>query len=137
MAAIFRETAMNEQQHAKLWFVALKHLGHTPENLAAAKGGEHYEWTQMYKEYEQVAREEGFTDIADAFREVAEVEEEHEKRFTALINNLENKQVFSRPEPRRWQCRNCGYIHEGTEAPLVCPACKYPQGYYQLMMDNY
>ena len=137
IAAIFMETAENEREHAKVEFKFLKELGCTIDNLKAAAEGEHYEWTEMYPEFEQVARKEGFTQIADAFKEIAEVEEEHEKRYKALLNNINEGKVFKRDRPIRWRCRNCGYIHEGIEAPECCPACSHPQSYYEIAAENY
>jgi len=137
IAGIFLETAENEREHAKREFDFLKGIGDTNANLKAAAQGEHYEWTEMYPEFERVAREEGFTEIADFFKEVAEVEEEHEKRYLALLKNLEGEKVFKRDKVVRWKCRNCGYVHEGTEAPKECPACKHTQAYYELMAENY
>lgn len=138
MAAIFEETADNEMEHAKRIFRFLGGIGNTTDNLRAAAAGENYEWTSMYKEFERVAREEGFADIADFFHEVAEVEQEHEKRYLALVRNIEENRVFSREDPQtKWRCRNCGYVHTGKEAPEVCPACAHPQAYYELMAENY
>ena len=137
IAGIFLETAENEREHAKKEFDFLKGIGATNTNLKAAAEGEHYEWTQMYPEFERVAREEGFSEIADFFKEVGEVEEEHEKRYFALLKNLEGGKVFKNDKVVRWKCRNCGYVHEGTEAPEKCPACGFPQSYYELMAENY
>ena len=137
IAAIFLETADNEKEHAKREFKFLGELGSTADNLKAAATGEHYEWTEMYPEFERVAREEGFTEIADVFKEISEVEEEHEKRYLSLLKNIEEGKVFKRDKVVRWKCRNCGYIHEGTEAPEICPACAHPQSYYELMVENY
>jgi rubrerythrin len=137
IAGIFIETAENEREHAKKEFEYLKGIGDTSANLKAAAAGEHYEWTEMYAEFERIAREEGFTDIAAFFKEVAEVEEEHEKRYLALLKNLKEGKVFKKDRAVRWKCRNCGYVHEGTEAPDECPACGFPQSYYELMADNY
>jgi rubrerythrin len=137
IAAIFIETAENEREHAKKEFEYLRGIGDTSANLKAAAEGEHYEWTEMYAEFERIAREEGFTDIADFFKEVAEVEEEHEKRYLALLKNLKEGKVFKKDKTVRWKCRNCGYVHEGTEAPDECPACGFPQGYCELMAENY
>ncbi len=144
VAGIFLETADNEKEHAKLWLRALggfssgKQAGDTVQNLLRAAQGENEEWTQMYKEFAQVAREEGFVDLAEAFTEVGEVEEEHEKRYRKLIENLENGQAFHRDEPTtRWRCRNCGYVHEGSDAPDSCPACEHPKSYYELDAQNY
>ena len=137
IAGIFLETAENEREHAKREFDFLKGIGNTKANLKAAAEGENYEHTQMYPEFERVAREEGFSEIADFFKEVGEVEEEHEKRYLALLKNLEGGKVFKKDKVVRWKCRNCGYVHEGTEAPEECPACGFPQSYYELMAENY
>ena len=137
IAAIFLETADNEREHAKMFFKKLNVIGETAAILAAAAAGEHEEWSDMYKEFEQVAREEGFDEIAALFHEIAEVEEEHEKRFRALLSNLETGKVFKKDAPIRWRCRNCGYVHEGLEAPKVCPACAHPQSHYEVACDNY
>ena len=137
IAGIFLETAENEREHAKREFDFLSGIGNTNANLETAAEGEHYEWTQMYPEFEQVAREEGFSEIADFFKEVGEVEEEHEKRYIALLKNLNEGKVFKKDTVVRWKCRNCGYIHKGTEAPEKCPACDFPQSYYEIMVENY
>ena len=137
IAGIFLETAENEREHAKKEFDFLKGIGDTGANLKAAAEGERYEYTQMYPEFERVAREEGFSEIAGFFKEVAEVEEEHEKRYLALLKNLKERKIFKRGKVVRWKCRNCGYVHEGTEAPEKCPACGFPQSYYELMAENY
>ncbi len=137
ISGIFLETAENEREHAKKEFDFLKGIGDTRANLQAAAEGEHYEWTQMYPEFERVARDESFSEIADFFKEVAEVEEEHEKRYLALLKNLNEGKVFKKDKVVRWKCRNCGYVHEGTEAPEKCPACGFPRSYYELMAENY
>lgn len=137
IAAIFLETAENEREHAKREFDFLKGIGGTKANLKAAAEGEHYEWSEMYPEFERVAREEGFTEIADFFKEVAEVEEQHEKRYLALLKNLQEGKVFKKDRVVKWKCRNCGYVYEGTEAPEKCPACGFPQSYYELLAENY
>ena len=137
IAGIFLETAENEREHAKREFDFLKGAGDTMANLKAAAEGENYEWTSMYPEFENVAREEGFTEIADFFKEVGEVEEEHEKRYRALLKNLFEGKVFKKDSTVKWKCRNCGYIHKGTEAPENCPACGFSQSYYELMAENY
>ncbi|MBA7584451.1 Rubrerythrin [subsurface metagenome] len=137
VAGIFLETAENEREHAKREFDFLKGVGNTKTNLKAAAEGERYEHAQMYPGFEQVAREEGFSEIAVFFKEVAEVEEEHEKRYLALLKNLEGGKVFKRDKAVKWKCRNCGYVHEGTEPPEKCPACDFPQSYYELMAENY
>lgn len=137
IAGIFLETADNEKEHAKRLFKFLNGIGDTAQNLEAAAGGEHEEWTHMYKEFEAVAREEGFGEIAGVFREIAEVEEEHEKRYRALLKNLKEGTVFKKDRVVKWKCRNCGYVHEGTEAPEICPACAHPRAYYELHCENY
>lgn len=138
MAAIFEETADNEKEHAKRIYRFLGGIGDTAENLRDAAAGENHEWTSMYKNFERIAREEGLDTIADFFREVGEVEEEHEKRFQALLHNIEEGKVFRRDdENTKWRCRNCGYVHTGKEAPDVCPACAHPQSYYEIMAENY
>lgn len=137
IAALFLETADNEKEHAKMWFKYLNGIGNTEQNLVEAAKGENYEHTTMYKDFEKVAREEGFVEIADFFREVGEVEEAHEKRYLKLLENLRAGEVFKKKEPVKWKCRNCGYIHEGPEAPEVCPACAHPQAYYELYVENY
>ena len=137
IAGLFLETAENEREHAKREFMFLNALGDTADNLQAAADGEHYEWTDMYKNMEIDAREEGFGEIADFFREVAEVEEQHEKRYLALLKNVKEAKVFKKDKVVRWKCRNCGYIHEGPEAPDKCPACAFPQSYYEMMVETY
>ena len=137
IAAIFLETADNEKEHAKLWARALGWIGDTKKNLEDAAAGENYEWTSMYKGFAEVAREEGFDQIAKLFEEVAEVEEAHEKRYRQLLARVMDKTVFTRPEPIKWHCRNCGYIHEGNEAPEVCPACAHPKAFYQPFSESY
>jgi len=137
IAAIFTETADNEKEHAKMAFKFLGALGSTAENLKAAAAGENYEWTEMYKEFEKTAREEGFEEIADFFHEVGEVEEEHEKRYLKLLERVEKGDVFKREVAIKWHCRNCGYVHEGTEPPEECPACYHPRAHYQPKPENY
>lgn len=143
IAGFFAETALNEKEHAKLWLRALKgfkegkNAGDTAENLRMAAEGENYEWTQMYKEFAEVAREEGFEQIAAQFEEVAKVEREHEERYNKLAANIREDKVFKREGKQLWHCRNCGYIYEGEEAPLVCPACKHPKAYFELVQNNY
>ena len=137
IAAIFLETADNEREHAKREFDFLNGIGETDDNLKTAAAGEHYEWSEMYPEFEKVAREEGFTEIADFFKEVAEVEEQHEKRYLTLLKNVQEGKVFKRDKVVRWKCRNCGYVHQGTEAPERCPACDFPQSYYELITEIY
>lgn len=137
IAGIFAGTALNEKEHAKLWAKFLGEIGDTEANLRAAAAGERYEWSEMYKEFEETAREEGFDNIADFFHKVAEVEREHEKRFLSLLGNLQEGQVFKRDEVVKWRCRNCGYFHRDREAPQVCPACAHPQSFFELAAENY
>ena len=139
IAAIFEETASQEKEHAKMWFKEL-HGGSIPEtldNLKDAADGENYEWTDMYEEFARVAEEEGFTAIAKKFRGVAEIEKMHEERYRKLISNMENGLVFSRDGDTIWQCRNCGHIVIGKEAPKVCPVCAHPQSYFEIKKENY
>jgi len=138
IAEIFNYTAQNELEHAKLWFKALGFLHDTTAgNLETARSGENFEWSQMYKEFAETAEEEGFIQIARMFRGVAEIEKHHEERYQALINNIDNNEVFKKPDTVEWHCRNCGYIVEGEEAPKVCPVCSHAQSYYQIYPENY
>jgi rubrerythrin len=137
IAAIFEETAGNEKEHAEVEFKFLKGIDDTKANLAAAAAGEHYEWTDMYPSFEKAAREEGFIEVANAFKEISKVEAEHEKRYKKLLANIEKKRVFKSDKIVKWKCRNCGYVHNGKTAPGVCPACNHPQSYYELMAENY
>jgi len=150
IAAIFEETADNEKEHAKVFFKHLEggdavieatypagKIGTTAENLLAAAEGEKMEWGTLYPGFEKVARGEGFNDIADSFKEIAEVEEKHEKRYRKLLENVKSNTVFKKDKVVRWKCRNCGYVYEGKEAPNVCPACKHPQSFYELLSENY
>ena len=134
IAAIFEETANNEKEHAKMWFKEL-HGGKVPDtltNLKDAAAGENYEWTEMYKEFAEVAREEGFDRIANLFEGVAGIEKTHEERYLKLVGNIDDNLVFKRGEEMVWVCRNCGYVHVGTEAPKVCPVCAHPQSFMEL-----
>ncbi|ABO50727.1 Rubrerythrin [Desulforamulus reducens MI-1] len=137
IAGIFIETADNEKEHAKRLLKFLNGITNTKAHLKEAATGENYEYTNMYVEFEKVAREEGFDEIADVFKEIGEVEEEHEKRFLALLKNIEEGKVFKRDEEVKWKCRNCGYVHSGKEAPEICPACAHPQAYYEVLCENY
>lgn len=137
IAAIFEETAGNEKEHAKLWFKELGGIGTTVENLKAAAAGEHYEWTTMYKEMAETAREEGFTKIAYLFDAVSKIENKHEERYLRLLGNVEDNLVFKRGDELVWICRNCGHIHIGKTAPNVCPVCSHPQAYFELRTENY
>ena len=137
IAALFLKTADNEKEHAKLWFKALGELGDTAENLVHAAEGENYEWTDMYDRMAKEAEEEGFTELAAQFRNVAAVEKEHEERYRALLHNVEAKEVFEKAGVQVWECRNCGHIAVGTAAPEVCPTCFHPQAYFELQAKNY
>ncbi len=138
IAAIFLETADNEKEHAKLWFKELEGIGSTTENLAAAAGGENYEWTSMYDEFAKVAEEEGFKELACKFRMVGQVEKHHEERYLKLKENIENAKVFEKEDKVTvWKCRNCGYIMVSKKAPEVCPCCKHPQSYFEVNAENY
>ncbi|PKM71635.1 MAG: rubrerythrin family protein [Firmicutes bacterium HGW-Firmicutes-16] len=137
IAEIFEETAGNEKEHAKLWFKALGELGKTPENLIAAAEGEHYEWTDMYKEMAETAREEGFIALADQFDAVAKIEKSHEDRYVKLAENIQSGEVFKRSNIKVWYCRNCGHLEYGTDAPEVCPVCSHPRSYFEIKAENY
>ena len=150
ISAIFNETADNEKEHAKVFFNYLQGgdteitasypagmIKTTVQNLEAAADGEEMEWGILYPEFQKIAREEGFDEVADSFREIAEVEQQHEKRYRKLLKNLAEGRIFKKTEPVKWKCRNCGYVHEGREAPKECPACKHPQAFYELLAENY
>lgn len=139
IAAIFLETADNEKEHAKLWFKYLNggEVPSTVENLKAAAEGENYEWTDMYKEFEKAAREEGFIEIANKFKMVGAIEKEHEERYKKLLSNVQEGVVFVGDDLAVWKCRNCGHIVVGKYAPKVCPVCNHPQSYFELRVKNY
>ena len=150
IANIFTETAGNEKEHAEVFFKYLEGgdveiaaaypagiIGATLANLKAAADGEKLEWSQIYADFEKIARKEGFNEIATSFKEIAEVEEFHEKRYRKLAKNIADGEVFKKKTTVKWHCTNCGYIHEGTEAPKECPACKHAQAYYELLAENY
>ncbi len=150
IAAIFEETANQEKEHAKRLFKFLEGgeleitagfpagvIGSTLDNLKAAAAGEHFEHTEMYPGFAEVAEKEGFNDIAAVFRAIAVAEKQHEKRYFALAENIEKSRVFKREGKVVWRCRNCGYIYEGEEAPKTCPACAHPQAYFELLGENY
>ncbi len=137
IAALFLQTAENEKEHAKLWFKALGGIGDTAENLVEAAAGENYEWTDMYDRMAKEADEEGFHALAEQFRGVAAIEKTHEERYRALLHNVEAQEVFKKSTVQVWECRNCGHIVVGTEAPVVCPVCKHPQSYFELHKENY
>ena len=137
IAALFEATANNEKEHAKLWFKELEGIGTTAENLAAAAEGENYEWTDMYAGFADTAEEEGFPELAAKFRLVAAIEKRHEERYRALLHNVEAQEVFAKSEVKVWECRNCGHIVVGTQAPEVCPTCAHPQSYFEILSENY
>lgn len=139
MSRIFEETAKNEKEHAKIWFKYL-HGGAVPAteaNLADAAAGENYEWTDMYAGFAKIAREEGFDEIAERFEMVGAIEKEHEERYRRLLNNIEQKRVFTREGDCVWKCSNCGHIVIGKQAPEECPVCAHPQSYFELRAENY
>jgi rubrerythrin len=151
IAAIFEETALNEKEHAKRFFKFLEEgnmveitasypagkIGHTLENLKASAEGENEEWTELYPQFADIADEEGFKEIASAWRNIAKVEKAHEDRFRTLYDNIEAGRVFEKDDKIYWKCRNCGYIHEGKKAPKTCPACLHPQSYFEIKETNY
>jgi len=150
IAAIFLETAENEKEHAKVFFKYLEggdleitasypagKIGDTVANLESAAAGEKLEWSKLYLDAGNIARQEGFAEIASSFKEISEVEEQHEKRYRKLIKNISEDKVFKKNAIVKWHCRNCGYVHEGAVAPDQCPACKHPQAYYEVLAENY
>ena len=137
IAALFLKTADNEKEHAKMWFKELAGIGSTAENLEAAAGGENYEWTDMYAGFAETAEKEGFPELAAKFRLVAAIEKRHEERYRALLKNVEAQEVFKKSTVKVWECRNCGHIVVGTEAPLMCPVCAHPQSYFEVTAENY
>ena len=150
IAAIFLETAENEKEHAKVFFKYLQGgmaeitamypagvIGTTDQNLKEAAEGEKAEWGTIYPGFADIADKEGFKDNALSYRNIAKVEAQHEKRYRKLLENVVKKQVFKKDKPVKWMCRNCGYVHEGSEAPEKCPACQHPQSYYEIKAENY
>lgn len=150
ISAIFEETAINEKAHAKRFFKFLEGgmveitasypagvIGSTLENLKAAAEGENEEWTELYPEFARIAEEEGFKEVASAFKLISKVEKAHEERYRKLYENLENGHVFEKGNKVVWKCRNCGFLHEGTKAPKTCPACLHPQSYFEISEINY
>lgn len=150
IAGIFLETADNEKEHAKLFFKHLEGgdleitaaypagmIKDTKCNLEAAAAGERMEWTIIYSDFAKIAREEGFPDVAVTFEQIAKVEKYHEARYRRFMENIEKSEVYKKKAKTRWHCRNCGYVHEGTEAPKQCPACKHPQAYFEVLAENY
>jgi len=150
IANIFAETAENEKEHAKVFFKYLEggdleitasypagKIQDTLKNLEAAAAGENMEWTTIYSDFAKIAKDEGFTEIATSFEQIAKVEKFHEARYRKLISNIQKKEVFKKNVSTKWHCINCGYVFEGTEAPKECPACKHPQSYYEVLAENY
>ena len=137
ISAIFLETANNEKEHAKMWFKELNGLGDTATNLLHAAEGENYEWTDMYADFAATADAEGFPELAEKFRMVADIEKTHEDRYRKLLQNVEMQEVFKKSEVKVWVCRNCGHVVVGTEAPEICPVCDHPQAYFELRAENY
>jgi len=150
IAGIFQETADNEKEHAEVFFKHLQGgeveiqasypagvIGTTEENLLAAAEGEKMEWGTLYPDFAKTAQEEGFPAVAHSFKEIGEVEEYHERRYRKLLENVKKNKVFKKDKPIKWKCRNCGYVHEGPEAPDVCPACQHPQSYYEVWTEPY
>ena len=150
ISRIFLETAENEKEHAKIFFKYLEGgdveitaaypagvIGDTKSNLEAAAAGENMEWTTLYANFAKIAREEGFLEVAISFEQISKVEKFHESRYRKLIANIAGNEVFKKKTTVKWHCTNCGYVHEGPEAPKECPACKHPQAYYEVLADNY
>jgi len=150
ISGVFLETADNEREHAKRLFKFLEGgeveiaaafpagvIGTTAENLKESAGGENYEQTSMYPGFAKTAEEEGFAEIAGIFKAIAVAEKQHEKRYLGLLKNIEEGKVFKKDQPVKWRCRNCGYIHEGAEAPQKCPACAHPQAYFEVLSENW
>jgi rubrerythrin len=150
IAEIFAETALNEKEHAEIFFKYLEggdleiqatypagKIGTTSENLFAAAEGEKAEWGAIYPEFERIAREEGFDAVAESFNDIGKVEAHHEARYRKLKDNVDEGKVFKKDAPVKWKCSNCGYVHEGEEAPNECPACRHPRDYYELLAENY
>ena len=137
ISGLFLKTADNEKEHAKMWFKELEGISDTAHNLVAAAEGENYEWTDMYAGFAQTAEDEGFPELAAKFRLVAEVEKHHEERYRALLRNVEAQEVFKKSSVKVWECRNCGHIVVGTEAPVLCPVCAHPQSFFEIHAENY
>jgi rubrerythrin len=150
ISAIFQETADNEKEHAEIFFKHLQGgdveiqamypagvIGKTEQNLLAAAEGEKMEWGTLYPDFAETAEKEGFIEVAASFKSIAQVESYHERRFRKLLDNVKNKKVFKKEKVKKWKCRNCGYVHEGTDAPNICPACNHPQSYYEIWVENY
>lgn len=137
IAALFQKTADNEKEHAEIWFKELNGIGDTAANLVSAAEGENYEWTDMYNGFAETAEKEGFHELADKFRLVAAIEKHHEERYRTLLKNVETAAVFARSEVKVWECRNCGHIVIGTEAPEICPTCDHSRAYFEIRAENY
>ena len=149
ISAIFLETAENEKEHAKLFYEFIGNtmgkvngtysfeMGSTEENLLSAAAGENEEWTKLYEDSAKIAQDEGFPEIANTFKHVIVAEKHHEQRYLNLYKNIKEKTVFEKEENTNWLCRKCGYVHQGKEAPIKCPNCKHPQGYFQVLCENY
>lgn len=138
ISKLFLETADNEKEHAKIWFKLFNDgIGDTAANLEDAAGGEHYEWTDMYKGFAETAREEGFVKIANLFENVAKIEKSHEERYRQLLDNVKANKVFKKDTAVKWICANCGFVYYGTEAPKVCPVCGHPLEYFEVKAENY
>ena len=137
ISALFLKTADNEKEHAKLWFKELNGIGDTAENLLHAAEGENYEWTDMYAGFAKTAEEEGFPELAAKFHLVAEIEKHHEERYRKLLQNVETLEVFKKAGVQIWECRNCGHLVVGTEAPELCPTCAHPKSYFEIHAENY
>lgn len=137
IAAIFQKTAENEREHAEIWYKELGGIGTTEQNLKAGADGENFEWTEMYEDFAKTAEAEGFHELAAKFRMVGQIEKHHEERYRALLKNVEMQEVFAKSEVKVWECRNCGHIVVGTNAPKQCPVCQKPQSYFQICPENY
>ena len=137
IAALFLKTADNEKEHAKMWFKELEGISSTAGNLAAAAAGENFEWTDMYAGFAEAAEKEGFPELAAKFRMVAAIEKHHEERYRALLRNVEAQEVFKKSDVKVWECRNCGHIVVGEQAPEICPTCAHPQAYFEICAENY
>jgi rubrerythrin len=150
ISALFQETADNEKEHAEVFFKHLQggeveiiaeypagKIGTTEQNLLAAAEGEKMEWGTLYPDFAQTAKDEGFPEVAASFETIGEVEAYHEKRYRKLLENIKNDKVFKKDKAVKWKCRNCGYVHEGSDAPEICPACKHPKSYYEIWSEPY
>lgn len=137
ISAFFQKTADNEKEHSELWYKELNELGDTTQNLKTAADGENFEWTEMYDGFAKTAEEEGFHELAEKFKLVAQIERRHEERYRKLLHNVETAQVFERSEIKIWECRNCGHIIIGTKVPEVCPVCEHAQAYFEIHAENY